>query len=144
MAAYKCINCGRIDDSSEDCCDRPDLFKINDMTAEIKRLRAALAALKSGEPRDALDGWDEWGAAPPAPPPPKGLFVDLIAQHPSLAEELKAIDDAPMPTVKDSLTVQPPNVEGETMCVVRWMAETPHGWVGSYDKAALECLEVKG
>ena len=47
------------------------------------------------------------------------------------------------PTVKPDLTVQPPNVEGETMCVVRWMAETPHGWVGSYDKAALDCLEVK-
>lgn len=27
----------------------------------------------------------------------KGLFVDLIAQHPGLAEELKAIDDAPLP-----------------------------------------------
>ena len=37
-------------------------------------------------------------AATPAQTPPKGLFVDLIAQHPGLAEELKAIDDAPMPT----------------------------------------------
>ena len=47
------------------------------------------------------------------------------------------------PSVKDCLTVRPPNVEGETQCIVRWMAETPHGWVGSYDKAALECLGVK-
>ena len=47
------------------------------------------------------------------------------------------------PTVKESLTAQPPNIEGETMCVVRWMAETPRGGVGSYDRAALECLEVK-
>lgn len=36
--------------------------------------------------------------APPAQTPTKGLFIDLIAQHPGLAEELKAIDDAPMPT----------------------------------------------
>lgn len=49
------------------------------------------------------DGWvletvPVYTAAPPAQTPPKGLFVDLIAQHPGLAEELKAIDDAPMPT----------------------------------------------
>ena len=32
----------------------------------------------------------------------------------------------------------PPNKEGKTNCVIRWMMETPSGWVGSWDKAALE------
>jgi hypothetical protein len=40
---------------------------------------------------------EEVDVAPPAQTP-NGLFVDLIAQHPGLAEELKAIDDTPMPT----------------------------------------------
>jgi hypothetical protein len=44
MAAYQCLNCGRIESGDEDCCDSPDLFKINDMPGEIRRLRAALAA----------------------------------------------------------------------------------------------------
>ena len=46
---------------------------------------------------------------------------------------------APKPE-QQALNIQPPNDAGETMCVVRWMAETPSGWVGSYDKAALEQL----
>lgn len=32
----------------------------------------------------------------------------------------------------------PPNKDGKTNCVIRWMMETPNGWVGSWDKAALE------
>ncbi len=32
------------------------------------------------------------------------------------------------------------NDTGETMCIVRWQIETPAGWVGAYDKAALEYL----
>jgi hypothetical protein len=43
---------------------------------------------------NSRNGWED---EPPAQAP-KGLFVDLIAQHPGLAEELKTIDDAPMPT----------------------------------------------
>jgi hypothetical protein len=85
-------------------------------------LQAAIeAALKPGEPTlwaryprytgqhqavevtlNEPDG-NDWVAfcevtTPPAQTPPKGLFVDLIALHPGLAEELKAIDEAPMPT----------------------------------------------
>lgn len=37
-----------------------------------------------------------------------------------------------------ALDIKPPNESGETLCKVRWMAETPNGWVGSYNKAALE------
>ena len=32
----------------------------------------------------------------------------------------------------------PPNEEGKTNGIIRWMVETPSGWVGSWDKAALE------
>lgn len=42
------------------------------------------------------------------------------------------------PKALPTLDIRPPNESGETLCKVRWMAETPHGWVGSYDKAALE------
>lgn len=44
------------------------------------------------------DGDGEPLFAAPTSKTQKGLFVDLIAQHPGLAEELKAIDEAPMPT----------------------------------------------
>jgi hypothetical protein len=42
------------------------------------------------------------------------------------------------PPAQTPLEIHPPNGSGETMCVVRWMAETPHGWVGSFDREALE------
>jgi hypothetical protein len=61
-------------------------------------------------------------AAPPAQTPPsKGLFVDLIAQHPGLAEELKVIDDAPMPAQtkrldsNESRPTPPPRLTDETI-----------------------------
>lgn len=31
-----------------------------------------------------------------------------------------------------------PNEEGSTQCVVRWMLETPGGWLGAYDKSAFD------
>jgi len=34
--------------------------------------------------------------------------------------------------------VYPPNEEGKTSCIVRWMIETPCGWIGSWDKRALD------
>lgn len=40
----------------------------------------------------------------------------------------------------EPLQIVAPNEAGDTMCVVRWQIETPAGWVGSYDKAALEYL----
>lgn len=39
---------------------------------------------------------------------------------------------------QQALNIQPPNYAGETVCIVRWVAETPSGWVGSYYKSALE------
>lgn len=46
MAAYQCLNCHKIERSGEDCCATPDLFCINDMPAEIVRLRAVVLRLK--------------------------------------------------------------------------------------------------
>jgi hypothetical protein len=31
-----------------------------------------------------------------------------------------------------------PNSKGKTQCIIRWMIETPSGWVGAWDKSALE------
>lgn len=42
------------------------------------------------------------------------------------------------------LDIQPPNDAGETMCLVRWMAETPRGWVGAHYFDALNQLSIKG
>lgn len=39
VAAYQCLNCHSIERSGEDCCDNPELFCVNDMPEEIKRLR---------------------------------------------------------------------------------------------------------
>lgn len=36
------------------------------------------------------------------------------------------------------LTPHVPNESGETNATVRWMVETPGGWIGGYDKSALE------
>ena len=37
-----------------------------------------------------------------------------------------------------ALTPQRPNAEGETECRVRWMVETPAGWLGAWDIGAFE------
>lgn len=42
MAAYQCLNCHQIEHGEEDCCDKPNLFCINDMPSEILRLRELL------------------------------------------------------------------------------------------------------
>lgn len=36
------------------------------------------------------------------------------------------------------MEIKAPNESGSTQCIVRWMVETPSGWVGSYDREALE------
>lgn len=38
--------------------------------------------------------------------------------------------------------VKKPNDSGETQAIIRWMLETPDGWVGSWDKQALESLKI--
>ncbi len=41
----------------------------------------------------------------------------------------------------EALQIDPvDNATGETLCRVRWFIETPAGWVGAHDKAALEYL----
>jgi hypothetical protein len=39
---------------------------------------------------------------------------------------------------QEPVEIKPPNPEGATQCIVRWMAETPAGWVGAWDREALE------
>jgi len=101
MAAYQCLNCGQIESGNKDCCNSPDLFKINDMPGEIKRLRTALEdALKPGDKtrqiaecvaaikplvrgkfpaEQALDELVGYTAAPPAqtPVPPRLTLEEI-------------------------------------------------------------------
>jgi hypothetical protein len=51
MAAYVCLNCGELVRSDEDCCDAPDPFPVNDMPAEIKRLRKMLGLIETSRTR---------------------------------------------------------------------------------------------
>jgi hypothetical protein len=39
---------------------------------------------------------------------------------------------------QEPVEIKPPNPEGATQCIVRWFAETPAGWVGAWDREALE------
>jgi hypothetical protein len=54
MAAYQCLNCHAIEHGVEDCCDNPDLFCINDMPAEVVRMRDLLRRAKDAI--ESLDG----------------------------------------------------------------------------------------
>ena len=42
------------------------------------------------------------------------------------------------PQQAEPVEIKPPNPEGATQCIVRWWAETPAGWVGAWDREALE------
>lgn len=37
-------------------------------------------------------------------------------------------------------SIYPPNHSGATQCIVKWMVDTPHGWVGSWDIDAIKYL----
>jgi hypothetical protein len=40
--------------------------------------------------------------------------------------------------VQEPVEIKPPNQEGSSTCTVRWTIETPAGWIGAWDKEALE------
>lgn len=63
MAAYQCLNCEQIEHADEQCCSKPDLFCINDMPGEIRRLRAEVAELRDLvrelDEHEGAEGWSE-------------------------------------------------------------------------------------
>jgi hypothetical protein len=61
---------------------------------------------------------DRWGAGYEA-----GYAAGMAEMKPEQAEPVE---------------IKPPNPEGATQCIVRWWAETPAGWVGAWDREALE------
>lgn len=67
--------------------------------------------------------WRTVYTAHPAQTPQKGLFVDLIAQHPGLAEELKAIEAEPSPA-----QTPPPRLDGIAMANIWNKYSDADGW----------------
>ena len=69
---------------------------------------------------------------------------DRPPQTPECVEMLARVDAAlaaPAAQGGQPLQIDPvDNATGETLCRVRWFIETPAGWVGAHDKAALEYL----
>lgn len=55
-------------------------------------------------------------------------------------QELRELFAAPQPVQpgQPKLDIKPPNESGSTLCTIRWMVETPNGWIGSWDREALE------
>ncbi len=51
---------------------------------------------------------------------------------------LRAALEQPEQEQAEPVEIKPPNPEGATQCIVRWFAETPAGWVGAWDREALE------
>lgn len=51
---------------------------------------------------------------------------------------ITAIEQALAVPVQSAIEIKPPNESGSTNCIVRWMAETPAGWIGAWNKQALE------
>ena len=60
MAAYQCLNCKEIEHGDVDCCEKPDLFCINDMPDEILRLREGLRECVKYLEHDALRTLNDW------------------------------------------------------------------------------------
>jgi hypothetical protein len=40
------------------------------------------------------------------------------------------------------MTPKRPNEAGETSCLVRWIVETPAGWLGAYDREAFDAFRA--
>ena len=54
------------------------------------------------------------------------------------SEAITALRAALAQQEQEPVEIKPPNPEGATQCIVRWFAETPAGWVGAWDREALE------
>ena len=54
------------------------------------------------------------------------------------SEAITALRAALEEQEQEPVEIKPPNPEGATQCIVRWFAETPAGWVGAWDREALE------
>lgn len=42
-----------------------------------------------------------------------------------------------------TLEIHQPNESGSTLVTARWFVDTPHGWIGAWDREALEYI-LKG
>ena len=53
--------------------------------------------------------------------------------------DMRAIEAAILAKLASAELPEPatPNESGSTQCIVRWLVETPHGWIGSYEKEAI-------
>jgi hypothetical protein len=69
---------------------------------------------------------DQWGFTPKANRPERWQAIEALRA--ALAQQQE----------QEPVEIKPPNPEGATQCIVRWLAETPAGWVGAWDREALE------
>lgn len=60
--------------------------------------------------------------------------------HPNFqgAEEAETILRDALEKSKSSLKITTPNEAGSTLVTARWFVDTPHGWIGAWDRDALE------
>lgn len=54
-------------------------------------------------------------------------------------EIYKAMEEARLGHIIEA-DIKRPNASGDTQCIVRYMVETPHGWVGSWDIESIKHL----
>jgi hypothetical protein len=69
---------------------------------------------------------DQWGFTQKANRPERWQAIEALRA--ALAQQQE----------QEPVEIKPPNPEGATQCIVRWLAETPAGWVGAWDREALE------
>ena len=53
-----------------------------------------------------------------------------------MSTEERAEADGGLSALTGELEPKPPNDSGSTQCIVRWMVETPSGWLGAWDRNA--------
>jgi hypothetical protein len=53
-----------------------------------------------------------------------------------------AVEPEQVPEPRAITEPAPPNADGQTMCHVRWMVETPGGWLGSWDRGAFDAYRA--
>jgi hypothetical protein len=137
--------------------DDPEGYDDGVMLERVRGLHRRLAALAQQEPEQATvkeslpvgqeepEGW--WQSAP------SPQVTQRIADMPmseyrrgvhdgfklGLREgRIKAEDEMREQQEQEPVEIKPPNPEGATQCIVRWLAETSAGWVGAWDREALE------
>ena len=123
---------------------------MNDAQEELKRARntamemAGKARIPEAGCFSAIAQDLDWLCTALAAAPAQERIDALELEVRQLTEQIAELRHAPTPQADSqpaaALKITAPNDSGSAQCIVRWQIETPKGWIGAWNREALDYL----